>query len=110
MLATGAQAVAPLRAAPSVTPTRTDGRPTRELREALAGLYDNAPSIRQIARDADLQLGRIAFEGGAGIIWQAVLDEATKSVRLDELVRFALLDYPSNPALRAAAANAGLGG
>jgi hypothetical protein len=77
-----------------------------QLRDALADLYPGAQDARRVAASALLPVDHIDLQGSAVDIWQAVLEEAEKQGRTAALIEAATgaHEYPTNPALRAAAA------
>jgi hypothetical protein len=77
------------------------------LRDALAGLYPDEASIRRIAAQAGLALGRISFSAPAVNNWHAVLMEAERSNRVHELVAVVQGEYGANPLLAKALADYG---
>ena len=73
------------------------------LRDMLAGLYGSSQIALLIVGEAGLDEKRLNLTGSPNEIWRAILDEASKQSRLDNVVRCALKDYPGNPDLLAIA-------
>lgn len=68
------------------------------LRDTLAGLYYDKTSIRSVAKAIDLP----SFRMDARLIeiWETIVSIATENEKIDELVAFALKDYPDNDVLK----------
>lgn len=73
-------------------PTLSDSD-TLRLRNRLAVLYDTETAARRIAREAGISLLLVKISGSIIDIWDAILDEARKQHRLEDIVRCALRDY-----------------
>jgi hypothetical protein len=73
------------------------------LRSALVDLFPETNDVRSVAQDADLNRGRIDFNGRIVNVWRSVLEEAEKSNKLGAVVQAALTEYPAHPVLRQAA-------
>ncbi len=69
----------------------------KQLREALADLYDTT-SARRVAHDAGLGLERIDLGGSAQEVWYEIINEAMKVGLLDKLVVIAAHEYPAQQA------------
>lgn len=65
------------------------------LRKLLVALYDEPLTIRRVAEDAGLDLSRMALGGSALDCWHAVLGEAEKVGRVEQLILVARSDYPN---------------
>ncbi|EYF00115.1 effector-associated domain EAD1-containing protein [Chondromyces apiculatus] len=73
-----------------------------KLRDFLACLYGSAPSARMIAVDAGLNMTLIELRGTPREVWQAILEEAKKSLRVISIIDRVLNDYPEYPELKQA--------
>ena len=78
--------------------TRKHGR----LRDVLAKLIEDRDTARIIAIDAGIDRNRINWENSTLIIWQHLLEEATKQGILAELVADVEELYPAHAELKAA--------
>ena len=74
------------------------------LRNVLAALYPDEPSIRRIIADAGIDLARIAFGAGAINIWHSVLLEAEHIYQVDVLLDVVEREYGINQGFRQACA------
>ena len=70
------------------------------LRDALAELYPTEARARRVAFDAGLNLDQIAFNESAKTFWHAILQEAKKSNKIDNLFSIAKTEYGPNIELR----------
>ncbi len=73
------------------------------LRETLIGLYLDVKEIRVVAKDSQLNLGRIDWGGTPQVVWQSVLDEANKQGKVRVLAQRVLQDYPNENQIQLAA-------
>lgn len=72
-----------------------------QLRSLLADLYPDTDLARMVAADAGLTLSRIKFNARADLNWAAILSEAEKANRLDQLVEVVQAEYGDNPDFQA---------
>lgn len=90
-----APVVAPVVAAPA----RDSAAVSRELREALASLYNDPRDAIRLAADAGISRARVDFSGPMQVVWFNLLEEAAKSGLIDALIASARSEYPQNPTL-----------
>jgi hypothetical protein len=72
------------------------------LRDVLATLYGDESSARRVAAQAELEVGRIAFDPRALECWHAILGEAAHGGQVGALIKVALMEYAGNAALHRA--------
>lgn len=73
-----------------------------ELRDVLVALYPSPRNAQRVARDAGLDGERIPRAGAAVDVWHAVLLEAERSGKAEQLEEMTLLEYGNHPPLKAA--------
>lgn len=69
--------------------------PPPSLRDALATLYPRDADARRVARDAGLDEAQIPFDPAAINTWSAILSEAQKQNRIENILAIALKQYPA---------------
>lgn len=67
--------------------------PPPSLRDALATLYPRDADARRVARDAGLDEAQIPFDPAAINTWSAILSEAQKQNRIENILAIALKQY-----------------
>lgn len=80
----------------------------KRLRSTLAKLYPTEADQRRFAADAGLRSELISFERNAINTWFNVLKDAEARKLVDAVIATALVDFPDDEALKAAAAGAPL--
>ena len=81
--------------------TQQDERTTLSaLRDILADLYPTEAKARRIVFDAKLNEHQIEFGDSANIFWHAIVEEARKSHKVQNLLDIARKEYPDNESLR----------
>lgn len=75
-----------------------------QLVDVLTNLYNGSASARRIAASAGLNLGLINFDGAMRNTWYAILEEAVKQGKVEELVDKARAEYKVDAALAQAQA------
>ncbi len=73
------------------------------LRDALVSLYPDGALARRVAHAARLCTDHIPIYDHAAVVWQAILEEASKQRRIRALIRVATGDHPDDEALHIAA-------
>lgn len=73
-----------------------------DLRNVLADLYPDEPSICRLVDDAGIARQKIAFGSSAGNIWHSVLIEAEKVDRVEALLQIVKSEYGNNREFQAA--------
>ena len=72
------------------------------LRDVLAELYADVASARRVVADAGLDARYIKFSQHAINNWQAILEKAIHTNKLDSLVNVVLEEYSTHEGLREA--------
>lgn len=70
-----------------------------ELRDTLATLFDTEAECRILAKEAGLNIARIAFSPKMQITWFSILEEAEKQGQIAQVIEVARQYYPQNPTL-----------
>ncbi len=74
-----------------------------DLKDALAELYTKEDDYRAVARESELNEGKITFTGKAGTAWSEILNEAQKQNKVLNIIKRVRKDYASNKAFQIAA-------
>ena len=80
----------------------SEENPLSNLRSSLAALYPDEATARRVATDAGLDERYIAFDGPAMDVWYAIVREAEKVGKVENICQIALADYGANQVLQAA--------